>query len=204
MVLAQEEGRLLHDSSIGTEHLLLGLLREERGLAGELLISAGVSLQSVRNLVQERSRRSDTSFTGELPLTPRAKRVLDLSMAEALRLGHDRVDTEHLLLGLLRGEEGPATEILVALGVDLGAVTMTALDAGQAPSKEGISTSTTLNAPICPGCRASLRLTIRYADLVVPRDSQSQNVGDQNLRKISVFYCQVCALTLLTALEPKT
>jgi ATP-dependent Clp protease ATP-binding subunit ClpC len=122
IVLAQEEARTLDHNYIGTEHLLLGLLREDRGMAALVLESLGVSLESARRQVEEMIGRGQQAPSGHIPFTPRAKNVLKLSLAEALRLGHNYIGTEHLLLGLLREADGVAVQALAVLGVDLNQV----------------------------------------------------------------------------------
>jgi len=115
VVLAQEEARHLNHNYVGTEHLLLGLLREHDGVAAKTLESLGITLGAVRLRVEEIIGLGRTAPTGPAPFTPRAKKVLDLSLREALQLGHNYVGTEHLLLGLVRGGDGVAAEILTEL-----------------------------------------------------------------------------------------
>jgi ATP-dependent Clp protease ATP-binding subunit ClpC len=122
VVLAQEEARLLNHNYIGTEHLLLGLLREEQGMAAHALESLGMSLDVVRAEVLEIIGIGELSPSGHIPFTPRAKKVLELSLREALQLGTDYIGTEHLLLGLIREGEGVAAQILVKLGNSLSGV----------------------------------------------------------------------------------
>jgi ATP-dependent Clp protease ATP-binding subunit ClpA len=117
--LTQEEARQLNHNYIGTEHVLLGLLREGEGIAARALRSFGVTHEAVRAQVEEIIGRGDTAPSGHIPFTPRAKKVLELSLREALRLGHNYIGTEHVLLGLLREGEGLAAQVLVKLGVDL-------------------------------------------------------------------------------------
>src|SRR5271166_3800456 len=123
LVLAQEEARLLNHSFIGTEHILLGLIHEGEGLAAKALESLGISLEAVREKVQETiGPAGSTGPTGSPPFTPRAKKVLELSLREALQLGHNYIGTEHMLLGLVREGEGVAAQVLVSLGADLSRV----------------------------------------------------------------------------------
>jgi ATP-dependent Clp protease ATP-binding subunit ClpC len=121
-VLAQEEARLLNHNYIGTEHILLGLIREGEGVAAKALESLGISLEAVRNQVEEIIGQGGTSPSGHIPFTPRAKKVLELSLREALQLGHNYIGTEHILLGLIREGEGVAAQVLVKLGADLSRV----------------------------------------------------------------------------------
>ena len=122
VVLAQEEARLLNHSYIGTEHILLGLIHEGEGVAAKALESLSISLEAVRAQVEEIIGQGGSSPSGHIPFTPRAKKVLELSLREALQLGHNYIGTEHILLGLLREGEGVATQVLVKLGADLGKV----------------------------------------------------------------------------------
>ena len=122
LVLAQEEARLLNHSFIGTEHILLGLIGEGDGLAAQALATLGITPEAVRQKVEETIGVAGTGRSGSPPFTPRAKKVLELSLRETLQLGHDHIGTEHLLLGLVREGEGVAATILVGLGADLGRV----------------------------------------------------------------------------------
>jgi ATP-dependent Clp protease ATP-binding subunit ClpC len=112
MVLAQDEARALRHNYIGTEHLLLGLLREQRGLAARVLGSLAITLEEARAQLVRIVGQGDEVVTGQIPFTARAKKVLELALREALSLGHDYIGTEHLLLGLLRQAESRAVEIL--------------------------------------------------------------------------------------------
>jgi ATP-dependent Clp protease ATP-binding subunit ClpA len=122
MVLAQEEARMLNHNYIGTEHLLLGLIHEGGGVAARALESLGVSLQAVRQQVEEIIGHGQYGTAGRIPFTPRAKKVLELSRREALAMGHNYVGTEHILLGLLREGDGVAAKVLVRMGADLSRV----------------------------------------------------------------------------------
>src|SRR4030088_1193785 len=122
VALAQEEARMLDHNYIGTEHILLGLIREGEGVAGRALESLGISLEAVRQQVEEIIGRGQQAPSGHIPFTPRAKKVLELSLRESLQLGHDYIGTEHILLGLLREGEGVAAQVLVRLGADLNRV----------------------------------------------------------------------------------
>jgi hypothetical protein len=116
VVLAQEEARLLNHNYIGTEHLLLGLIHEAEGVAAKALESLGISLEAVRAQVEEIIGQGETAPGGHIPFTPRAKKVLELSLREANQLGHNYIGTEHILLGLVREGEGVAAQVLVKLG----------------------------------------------------------------------------------------
>jgi ATP-dependent Clp protease ATP-binding subunit ClpC len=118
VVMAQEEARALRHNYIGTEHLLLGLLREDSGVAAQVLESLGVTVEEVRAQVAEIVGEGDEVTTGQIPFTPRAKKVLELSLREALSLGANYIGTEHLLLGLARENDGVAARILLDFGAD--------------------------------------------------------------------------------------
>jgi ATP-dependent Clp protease ATP-binding subunit ClpC len=119
VVYAQEEARMLNQNYIGTEHLLLGLIREQDGIAAKALESLNISLEDVHAQVEELIGRGTYVPTGHIPFTPRAKKVLELSLREALQLGHNYIGTEHILLGLIREGEGVAAQVLLNLGADL-------------------------------------------------------------------------------------
>jgi len=119
VVLAQEEARMLNHNYIGTEHILLGLIHEGEGVAAKGLESLGISLEAVRAQVEEIIGQGQQAPSGHIPFTPRAKKVLELSLREALQLGHNYIGTEHILLGLIREGEGVAAQVLVKLGADL-------------------------------------------------------------------------------------
>ncbi|WP_306232961.1 ATP-dependent Clp protease ATP-binding subunit [Agrococcus beijingensis] len=125
VVLAQEEAKLLNHNYIGTEHILLGLIHEGDGVAAKALEQLGISLDAVRAQVQDMIGTGSQQTTGHIPFTPRAKKVLELSLREALQLGHNYIGTEHVLLGLIREGEGVAAQVLVKLGADLNRVRQT-------------------------------------------------------------------------------
>jgi ATP-dependent Clp protease ATP-binding subunit ClpA len=122
IVLAQEEARMLNHNYIGTEHLLLGLIHEGEGVAARALESLGISLEDVRQNVVEMIGQGQQAPPGHIPFTPRAKKVLELSLRESQQLGHEYIGTEHILLGLIREGEGVAAQVLVKLGADLNRV----------------------------------------------------------------------------------
>ncbi|HEX3258303.1 MAG TPA: ATP-dependent Clp protease ATP-binding subunit [Pseudonocardia sp.] len=122
VVLAQEEARMLNHNYIGTEHILLGLIHEGEGVAAKALESLGIALEGVRQQVEEIIGQGQQAPSGHIPFTPRAKKVLELSLREALQLGHNYIGTEHILLGLIREGEGVAAQVLVKLGADLNRV----------------------------------------------------------------------------------
>ncbi|HEX7166633.1 MAG TPA: ATP-dependent Clp protease ATP-binding subunit [Acidimicrobiales bacterium] len=139
LVLAQEEARLLNHNFLGTEHILLGLIHEGEGVAAKALESLGISLEAVREKVEETIGPAGTAASGAPPFTPRAKKVLELSLREALQLGHNYIGTEHLLLGLIREGEGVAAQVLVSLGADLSRVRQQVIQllSGYGGTKEG-------------------------------------------------------------------
>src|SRR3982074_3448476 len=139
VVLAQEEARMLNHNYIGTEHILLGLIHEGEGGAAKSLESLGISLEGVRSQVEEIIGQGQQAPSGHIPFTPRAKKVLELSLREALQLGHNYIGTEHILLGLIREGEGVAAQVLVKLGADLSRVRQQVIQllSGYAGAKEG-------------------------------------------------------------------
>ena len=154
VVLAQEEARLLNHNYIGTEHILLGLIHEGEGVAARALQSLGIRLDSVRSQVVETIGQGHQSPSGHIPFTPRAKKVLELSLREALQLGHNYIGTEHILLGLIREGDGVAAQVLEKLGAELTKVRHTVIQqlsgasggddpapAGTAPSGRGSTAS---------------------------------------------------------------
>ena len=146
LTIAQEEARQMNHNSIGTKHILLGLVREEEGVAAKILTNLGVSLNKIRTAVEFNSDRGERPSTGESGLTPRAKRVIELAIDEARQLSHNYIGTEHLLLGLLREGEGVAAGVLNSLGVTLERArseTAQVLSQGVPRSKSGRGASRT-------------------------------------------------------------
>src|SRR5216683_414143 len=139
VVLAQEEARMLNHSYIGSEHILLGLIHEGEGVAAKALESLGISVEAVRQQVEEIIGQGQQAPSGHIPFTPRAKKVLELALREALQLGHNYIGTEHMLLGLVREGEGVAAQVLVKLGADLSRVRQQVIQllSGYAGAKEG-------------------------------------------------------------------
>ena len=122
VVLAQDEARMLNHNYLGTEHILLGLIHEGEGIAAQALENLGISLDAVREQVQEVIGQGKQAPSGHISFSPRAKKVLELSLREGLQLGHQYIGTEHILLGLIREGEGVAAQVLVKLGADLSTV----------------------------------------------------------------------------------
>jgi ATP-dependent Clp protease ATP-binding subunit ClpC len=127
VVLAQSEARMLNQDYIGTEHLLLGLIQEGEGVAARALEQLDISLVAVQQRVEQLIGRGTQSPTGHIPFTPRAKKVLELSLRESLNIGHNYIGTEHILLGLIREGEGVAAQVLRQLGADLERVRLEVL-----------------------------------------------------------------------------
>src|SRR5699024_9126933 len=122
VVLAQDEARLLNHNYIGTEHILLGLIHEAEGAGAKALEALGLTVGAVRGQVRDIIGEGDQARSGHIPCTPRARRVLGLSLGEALQLGHNYIGTEHILLGLLREGEGTAVKVLSRLKAEPAAV----------------------------------------------------------------------------------
>ena len=135
VVLAQDEARALKHNYIGTEHILLGLLREEEGLAARVLESLDITVEEVRAQVARIVGQGDEVTTGQIPFTPRAKKVLELALREALSLGHNYIGTEHILLGLVRENEGVAARILLDFDADAETVRANLLSRLAAPGE---------------------------------------------------------------------
>ncbi|MGH8860951.1 MAG: Clp protease N-terminal domain-containing protein, partial [Jatrophihabitantaceae bacterium] len=158
VVLAQEEARMLNHNYIGTEHILLGLIHEGEGVAAKALESLGISLDAVRQQVEEIIGQGQQAPSGHIPFTPRAKKVLELSLREALQLGHNYICTEHILLGLIREGEGVAAKALESLGISLEAVRQQVEEiigqGQQAPSG---------HIPFTPRAKKVLELSLREA-----------------------------------------
>jgi ATP-dependent Clp protease ATP-binding subunit ClpA len=208
VVLAQEESRLLNHNYIGTEHLLLGLVHEGEGVAAAALAQLGVSLEAVRTQVEEIIGHGDSSPSGHIPFTPRAKKVLELALREALGLGHDFIGTEHILLGLVREGEGVAAQVLVKMGASLARVRSQVLEVlGQPPGERPSEVVPRVDVarvvgeeirvpverhPACPTCRTSLVEAAAVRVLAVPDLEVGHRVS------VQVVYCQVCGLALGT------
>ena len=197
LVLAQEEARLLNHSFMGTEHILLGLIHEGDGVAAQALERSGITLEAARIQVEEVVGRAGTAPSGSPPFTPRAKKVLELALREALQLGHSYIGTEHLLLGLIREGEAVGAKVIERLGVDLDHLygDVIALMSGTAEhveirnvvvGREGILAS---DPPRCPKCRAGLVENARYSVMTVPAEESAADSVDVEVR---VVYCQRC------------
>jgi ATP-dependent Clp protease ATP-binding subunit ClpC len=213
VVLAQEEARMLNHNYIGTEHLLLGLVREGDGIAARALGSLDISLEAVRQQVQEIIGLGQATPAGHIPFTPRAKKVLELSLREGLQLGHNYIGTEHILLGLIREGEGVAAQVLQKLGADLSRVRQAVIQllsgyvAGAEVRKvEGgaemeaemevelatetapIAVPSAEDAPMCPNCFAALDETLAVKTL--ERTSEGEHLH------VKIAYCNRCGVAL--------
>jgi ATP-dependent Clp protease ATP-binding subunit ClpC len=211
VVLAQEEARALNHNYIGTEHILLGLVRERDGVAGKALVSLDISLDAVRQQVDEIVGQGQAVPRGHIPFTPRAKKVLELSLREALQLGHNYIGTEHILLGLIREGEGVAAQVLQKLGADLNRVRQTVIQilsgyaAGAGARKvEGGAEMAEMeeelareiaptvvpaaDAPTCPNCFAALD------DTLAVKAMGATSEGEQ--LSVRIAYCNRCGVAL--------
>jgi ATP-dependent Clp protease ATP-binding subunit ClpC len=209
VVLAQEEARMLNHDYIGTEHLLLGLIHEGDGVAYRALSQMGVSLREVRGAIQQMIGEGHRAPTGHIPFTPRAKKVLELSLREALQLGHNYIGTEHILLGLVREGEGVAAQVLEKSGATMDRVReavialLSGYSTGQAAAAGGTAEPSALtwsdvpqadrpapaeSSPTCPNCRSSLAETLAAKTLEL-------KVGDETTM-VKMAYCNRCGTAL--------
>jgi len=196
---------MLNHDYIGTEHLLLGLVREHDGVAGKALKSLDISLAAVRQQVEEIIGQGQAAPTGHIPFTPRAKKVLELSLREALQLGHNYIGTEHILLGLIREGEGVAAQVLQKLGADLNRVRQTVIQllSGYVPEVEaaggeeiGVFTGSVTapdemsgeNPPLCPNCFAGLDETLGVKAL--------EPTAEDETLSVTIAYCTRCGVAL--------
>lgn len=205
LALAQEEARLLNHSFIGTEHILLGLIHQGDGVGAAALQSLGITLDAVRQKVEETIGTAGTAPSASPPFTPRAKKVLELSLREALQLGHSYIGTEHILLGLVREGEGVAATVLVSLGADLGRVRQKVIQLMSGHSQEEHSgvwepivsrfegNPSTSPEPRCPQCRVGLPEVARFRTIDVPPDHTDNDI---EAISIDVVYCARCGMTL--------
>jgi ATP-dependent Clp protease ATP-binding subunit ClpC len=201
VVLAQEEARMLNHNYIGTEHILLGLIHEGEGVAAKALESLGISLEAVRSQVEEIIGQGQAAPTGHIPFTPRAKKVLELSLREALQLGHNYIGTEHILLGLIREGEGVAAQVLQKLGADLNRVRQTVIQllSGYSGGIEGVPTGSEETGwhpepgrgPRCPSCGRTLEGALRYRELNATHLDESEDP-----MRILMLFCGRCGALL--------
>lgn len=198
LVLAQEEARLLNHNFIGTEHILLGLIHEGEGVAAKALESLGVSLERVREKVELTAGPAGYSTTGSPPFTPRAKKVIELSLREALQLGHNYIGTEHMLLGVVREGKGIAAQVLVIVGADLATVRQRVLDllaVYQPPEAAagGVSFTEHRDGPRCPVCRRLLEDDVGYRVLAVSPVAEG---GGSEPVDVLFVYCLGCGVVI--------
>ena len=205
LTLAQEEARLLNHNFIGTEHILLGLLHQPESVAGRALAALDINLYNARAGVEETIGPAGlaTTGTGSPPFTPRAKKVLELALREALELGHNCISPEHLLLGLVREGEGVGAQVLVKLGADLSRLRqqVTELLAEDPGTTSGHVQKHVQKAvavprppgPLCSWCRSELSESARYRTIDVPPDESG---GEATPLKATVFYCSRCGTVL--------
>jgi ATP-dependent Clp protease ATP-binding subunit ClpC len=200
LALAQDEALSLNHGFIGTEHILLALLSEGEGVGARALHTLGITHEAVRIEVLEAIGFSATDPNSSPPFTPRAKKVLELSLRESLQLGHNYIGTEHLLLGLVREGEGVAATVLVNLGLDLTRVRLEVMSLISEPQSEGRGreagshtsrVTTKRGNPCCPNCRADLASEARYRTIPVPSDTE----GTMPMT-FDVVFCVRCGTTL--------
>jgi hypothetical protein len=200
LVLAQEEARFLEHNFIGTEHLLLGLVREGDGVAARALDELGIGLDDVRQRVKETIGPAGSPTTSSPPFTPRAKKVLELSLREALQLQHNYIGTEHILLGLVREGEGVAAQVLVSLGADLSrtrqkVIDLLGTDPVAGPLERPGNLRPTATPPRCGRCDASLSESARYRTILVPPDEDEARTGQGPVRA-TLPYCSHCGTVI--------
>ena len=198
LVLAQEEARLLGHDYIGTEHILLGLMQEGEGVAAKALEGLGVHIEDMRNRIEATSGPPSSDPSGSPPFTPRAKKVLELALREALELGHNYIGTEHVLLGLVREGAGVGAQVLVAAGADTSRVRQQVIQllsgytGSDAPRAEGETPprqrapATPYDEPGCQHCGAGMPAHARSRFLLVPDDEGGPPV------EATVVYCSAC------------
>jgi ATP-dependent Clp protease ATP-binding subunit ClpA len=203
---------MLNHNYIGTEHILLGLVRERDGFAGKALVSLDISLQAVRQQVEEIIGQGQAAPMGHIPFTPRAKKVLELSLREALQLGHNYIGTEHILLGLIREGEGVAAQVLQKLGADLDRVRQTVVqllsgyaagaevrkvEGGAEMAEMEVELATEIAptaiptaevAPMCPNCFAALDETLAVKAMETTSEGERLSV--------KIAYCNQCGVAL--------
>jgi ATP-dependent Clp protease ATP-binding subunit ClpC len=181
VVLAQEEARMLGHNYVGPEHVLLGLIHEGHGVAARALTELGVGLDEVRQQVEELIGQGDEAPSGHIPFTPQAKRVLELSLREALQLGHNYIGTEHILLGILREGENMAARVLVQMGADLNRVRLEVIRL-LAPRAEAEAMSLG-ESPPPPGeirtARGATRYAARYDVLLTELRNSLASIADR-------------------------
>jgi ATP-dependent Clp protease ATP-binding subunit ClpC len=201
LVLAQEEARLQNHSYMGTEHILLGLVHEEEGIAAHALRRCGITIEAARRAVAETVGAAAGPAGGSPPFTPRAKKVLELALREALQLGHSYIGTEHILLGLIREGDGVAVTIIQNLGVEPGRLQqeVVALMSGTVDFGEEGEVKTVVaraGPPRCSRCGTGLSEEARYKVVEVPAGDPE---SDEGVVSVTLIYCNRCGTALGTA-----
>jgi ATP-dependent Clp protease ATP-binding subunit ClpA len=193
VVLAQEEARMLNHNYIGTEHILLGLIHEGQGVAAKALESLNISLEAVRDRVEEIIGQGQAAPTGHIPFTPRAKKIFELSFREALH-GHTYIGTEHILLGLVREGEGVAAQVLQQMGIDLGRTrgeVIRRLSGEHPAAAETAGAAQSVEAARCASCQARLSDSGRISALEV-QDEEGRPTT------VRLLYCSSCGAPIGT------
>ena len=202
LVHAQEEARLLNHNFIGTEHILLGLIDEGEGVAAKALTSLDITLEAVRRKVAETIGPAGTSTPGSPPFTPRSKKVLELSLREAMQLGHNYIGTEHILLALVREGEGVGAQVLVNLGAGLAEVRVRVIEllsiaryrVGEPAGLLGVAEGghrTSDKPPFCPHCLTTLEGHLRSVSLPAKAADPEEPDADWTF-----VYCDTCGRSL--------
>ncbi|MBI4728509.1 MAG: hypothetical protein HY775_03290 [Acidobacteria bacterium] len=208
---AQEESRLLRHDHIGTEHVLLGLIRETQGIGAKVLASMGATPDRIRSEVLSMVAPGEKGQSGHIPFTRRAKKVMEQSLRQALKLGHNYIGTEHILLGLLAEGEGVAPQALARLGVTYEKArekVVQALSAGLGEASVAVGQTHAVVArrvaeaiagkgPACPSCRAPLEENAAYRIMEVP-----EHEGKGKASTLFVF-CRACGATIDTLIAPE-
>jgi ATP-dependent Clp protease ATP-binding subunit ClpC len=206
LALAQEEARQLDHHVIGTEHLLMGMLREGEGIAAQVLQSLGVELETVRQLIVDTVLPVVLGSPGEgsrqnPPFTPRAKKVLELSLREALQLGHTSIGTEHLLLGMVREGEGVGMQVLASLGVEAPLIRqgviqlLSGRQSTEPPWASGARP--TRSEPTCHGCGSDLASVARYRAMEIPpATSTASTTSEPPSIAVNAVFCGRCGRLL--------
>jgi ATP-dependent Clp protease ATP-binding subunit ClpC len=201
VVLAQAEASMLNHNYIGTEHILLGLLHSGEGVAAQVFESLDISVEATRQQVEDVVGRGEGEITGHIPFTPRAKKVLELSLREALQLGHNYIGTEHLLLGLIREGEGVAAQVLRTLGADLNRVRQAVIQLLSGPTasateEEDPQPWVQASGPNCPWCNLPLEQTLAHRTLLVPAaDDEGEPIS------LDTLFCTGCGGLVRTSLD---
>jgi ATP-dependent Clp protease ATP-binding subunit ClpC len=201
VVLAQTEASMLNHNYIGTEHILLGLIHEGEGVAAQVFESLDISVEAARRQVEEIIGRGGDEITGHIPFTPRAKKVLELSLREALQLGHNYIGTEHILLGLVREGEGVAAQVLRTLGADLHRVRQAVIQLLSRPTasatEQEAPPGTPASGPNCPWCNQPLERTLAHRTLLVPA---ADDEGGEPI-SLDILFCTGCGGLVRTSLD---